>query len=113
VEPLNFQGAARPPHMAAIVPWVRIVYVGSSGAEVEAWVIEGPGLPDLATVDAVARWHLSARRCGGSILLRDVSPDLSALLDFVGLLGEVGGEPEGRKQVLGVEEDMEPGDPIA
>jgi hypothetical protein len=102
---------SRPTDMAAGMPWVRVVFVGSSGGEVAAWVIEGPGLPDLDTVNAVARWHLVARRAGGGIVLREVSADLAALLDFVGLLGEVTGEPEGGKEVLHIEERVEPGDP--
>ena len=85
--------------------------VGSSGGEVAAWVLEGSGHPDLDTVNAVARWQLVARRSGGSIRLRDVSAELAELLDFVGLLGEVCGEPEGRKQMPDVEERVEPGDP--
>ena len=97
--------------MTGATPWVRIVLVGSSGGEVAAWVIEGPGHPDLDTVNAVARWQLVARRSGGCIRLRDVSAELAELLDFVGLLGEVCGEPEGRKEMLHVEEGMEPGDP--
>ena len=98
--------------MAQLVPWVRIVFVDSSGGELAAWVIRGPGRPDLAVVEAVARWKLSARRAGGTIELREVNADLAALLDLVGLLGEMCGEPEGREEMLGVEERMEPDDPV-
>jgi hypothetical protein len=95
-----------------VVVWGRVVLVGSTGTELAEWVVKGVGSPDLAVVEAVARWQLWARRAGGNVVLRDVGADLSALLDLAGLLGEVGGEPEGRKQVLGVEEGMVPGDPI-
>lgn len=111
MEPLNFQGAARPIGMPGNVPWVRIVFIGPAGVEVAEWVIEGPGRPDLDAVDVVARCQLSARRSGGSILLRDLNGDLSGLLELVGLLAEVGGEPESGKQVLSVEERVVPGDP--
>jgi hypothetical protein len=95
-----------------VVVWARIVLVGSTGTELAEWVVEGVGAPDLAVVEAVARWQLWARRAGGAVLLRDVGADLLALLDLAGLLGEMGGEPEGRKQVLGVEEGVVPGDPV-
>jgi hypothetical protein len=41
--------------------------------------------PDAATVDALARLQLTARRVGHEILLRDASTELQELLDFVGL----------------------------
>jgi hypothetical protein len=99
--------------MSAVVPWVRIVFVGSTGSEVADWVIEGPDRPDLAVVEAVARLQLLARRCGGCIELKELNADLAMLLEFVGLAGEVGREPEGGEDVLGVEERMEPGDPVS
>ena len=40
---------------------------------------------DLELVDALARLHLAAVRLGGAIRLRDVCPQLSGLLDLVGL----------------------------
>lgn len=47
--------------------------------------------PDLALVEAVARLGLVARRAGGAeIRLRNVPPELTALLDLVGLAGVVG-----------------------
>jgi hypothetical protein len=46
------------------------------------------GQPDLELVDELARLQLAARRVGYSIQLRNVCPELAALLDLVGL-GEV------------------------
>jgi ABC-type transporter Mla MlaB component len=44
-------------------------------------------VPDatVATVDALARLQLAAKRAGGRIRLRHASPQLRALLDLVGL----------------------------
>lgn len=75
------------------------------------WEVAGPGRPDLSVVADLARWHLCARRAGGSIHLRAPSPELASLLDLVGLLRKMTGQPEGRKQLFDVEEGMQSGDP--
>lgn len=41
--------------------------------------------PDCVAVDALARLQLTAGRLGRRVALRDVSPELRALLCFVGL----------------------------
>ena len=52
--------------------------------EVVVW--DAAPLPaDIATVDALARLTLLARRNGGVIQLRRVSPELRELIDLVGL----------------------------
>jgi hypothetical protein len=66
---------------------------------------------DLAVVDALAQLQVAARRAGWSLRLRDPSPALRELLDLAGLGAKLGGEPE-RGEVVGVEEVVEPGDPI-
>jgi ABC-type transporter Mla MlaB component len=43
--------------------------------------------PDAATVDALARLQLGARRLGRTIRLRNASRELQELLAFVGLSG--------------------------
>ncbi len=98
--------------MAGISAWGRVVLLGPSGVEAAVWVVVGAGRPDLSAVDALAAWQLCARRLGGSIRVHDVSEDLAELLDLVGLGREVGWESEGREEV-GVEEGVEPGDPVA
>ncbi len=45
---------------------------------------------------------------GGSITLRQASKDLADLLDLVGLLREVGGQPEGGEESFGIEEGVDP-----
>ena len=78
---------------------------------------------DMATVDALARLALRARRMGCAVTLRDPSTEL---LELVGLAGlgevlpcapvsglEVVGQPEEREVALGVEEEGDSGDPVA
>lgn len=91
--------------------WGHVTFVGSSGVVVMTRVVKGHGRPDLTVVDAVARWQLRARRRGGHIVVWGLSDDLAALLDLVGLLGEVGGEPEPGEEAVGVEEVVHFRDP--
>jgi anti-anti-sigma regulatory factor len=69
---------------------------------------------NATTVEALARAQLAARRHGGRLLLRNVSPELRELIVFAGLEGvlllEAGREPEEREQTPGVEEGVEPDD---
>ncbi|MEV7029164.1 STAS domain-containing protein [Streptomyces sp. NPDC093272] len=73
--------------------------------------VAGIGPPGLAAVDLLARLELTARRAGGRIRLRDPDPALRSLLRFVGLGIQVEGEAEEREPALGVEEEVEPGQP--
>jgi hypothetical protein len=70
---------------------------------------------DAATVDALARLQLSARRRGLDVSLREASGDLEALLGLCGLSDvlrvEAGRQPEEREQRGGVEEEGELDDP--
>ena len=76
---------------------------------------------DMATVDALARLALRARRMGCAVTLRDPSTEL---LELVGLAGlgevlpcapvsglEVIGQAEEREEPPGVEEERDAGDP--
>lgn len=73
---------------------------------------------DVATVGALARLQLTARRFGGQIRLRHACDELRDLLALLGLADTVplsGGpetwrETEEGKQVLGVEKRVDPGD---
>ena len=49
---------------------------------------------DLATVDAVARLALVARRAGVAFTLDDPGTDLSSLLGLVGLRAVLAGQPD-------------------
>jgi hypothetical protein len=71
--------------------------------------------PDAQAVEAIARRRLDARREGRCLQVRGVSSELAELLAFCGLsfvLGvEMGGQPEERKERLGVEEERHLDDP--
>jgi anti-anti-sigma regulatory factor len=71
--------------------------------------------PDAATVDALARFQLVARRAGRQVRLAHVSPELRGLLAFMGLERVLPVEPErqaeAREHRLGVEEERELDDP--
>jgi hypothetical protein len=75
--------------------------------------------PDLTVVDALARLALTARRHGRSLVIRRACAELRDLLALAGLpavagLGlEAGWQPEQREPPRGVEEERDPGDPIA
>ncbi|MER6675746.1 STAS domain-containing protein [Streptomyces sp. NPDC000983] len=84
----------------------------ATGAGVVVCDVAGLGPPGLAGVDLLARLQLAARRSGGRIRLRDPDPALPGLLDLVGLRFEVEGQPEQREPALGVQEAVEPGDPV-
>ncbi|MFI8229581.1 STAS domain-containing protein [Streptomyces sp. NPDC085900] len=83
----------------------------STGAGVVVIDVAGIGPPGLGAVDLLARLQLAARRAGGRIRLRDPAPSLHALLGLVGLRFEVEGQVEKREPPLGVEEEVEPGEP--
>jgi hypothetical protein len=72
--------------------------------------------PDLALVDALARMQLNARRRGCSVCVRDATEELRLLVELVGLADvlwlEARRKPEGLEQP-GVQEVVEPGDPLA
>ena len=72
---------------------------------------------DAATIDLLARLHLSARRLGIDVRLLDASPELRELVAFAGLNGvlrlEPGREAEEREEPLGIEEEGQLDDPAA
>jgi len=74
--------------------WCSATVTGHDGATVARYVFEGPGLPDLAALDQVARVFLFSARLGGTVALVDVSPAMEDLLALVGLSVEMRGETE-------------------
>jgi anti-anti-sigma regulatory factor len=74
------------------------------------------GTVSLATVEALARLQLAARRRGYELRLRGLSRELRALIELVGLTEVLGVEarrqPEEREQRLRLEEEGELGDAI-
>jgi STAS domain len=75
------------------------------------------GSPSMTTIEALARVELTARRLGGDIRLSGASVELLELLALCGLPIELAleaeGQPEQREEALRVEEERDPGDPIA
>jgi anti-anti-sigma regulatory factor len=69
-----------------------------------------------ATVDALARLALAARRRGCQLRLRGLPRELRELIELAGLTAVLGLEPrreaEEREERLGVEEEGELGDPV-
>jgi hypothetical protein len=88
------------------------VFTGAGGPTVAVCLTLEEGAPDIAAVDALARLLLAARRLRGTLQMGEMCPELAELLDLVGLRGEFEREAEQGKVVLGVEEGMDPGDPI-
>ena len=81
--------------MAASEPWCFVRFTDGDGSVVGGCVIDGPGDPDLAAVEVIARLALVARRQGFAVLLSGVRADLRRLLDLSGLPVEMEGQPEG------------------
>ena len=81
--------------------------------------VAGVALPDVCTLDLIARLALTARRMGREMQLRHASASLEDLLRFVGLADvaelrvEAEGKAEEREEVLRVQEERDAVDPIA
>lgn len=81
------------------------------------------GQPDLASLNALCWLQASADRLGASVQLRHASPALRDLLAVSGLsdalpcehdlVVESGRQAKEREEAGGVEEEDDPGDPIA
>jgi hypothetical protein len=97
--------------VAGKVRWARMVVVGSDGTH-RVVLLTGERAPDLAAVAVLARFQLMARRAGGRMWLEDVSSALAELLDLAGLRREVGGQPEGREDAPGVQEEVKARDAV-
>jgi hypothetical protein len=79
--------------------------------------------PDLAAVEVLARLQLEARRAGYRVQLRGASRELRELLELSGLQKilpcgapsrlEPGRQVEQREQPLGLQEERDPGQPVA
>jgi hypothetical protein len=80
--------------MCPVKPWCRVTVVGPDGMPLATLVLEGPGEPDVGTVDDVARLSLAASRLGGRAIVTDVLPALRALLELAGLGAELEGQAE-------------------
>ncbi len=72
-------------------------------------VLEGPGAPDLAAVDDLARWQLLGHRLGGRVVVDQVAPQMTQLLELAGLGVEVQWQAEGWEQPIVVQQVEEEG----
>ena len=63
---------------------------GTNGADIVVCDVAALTDPDCVAVDALARVQLTVRRLGCRLRLRGVSPELRALLCFVGLGDDLG-----------------------
>ena len=75
-----------------MVRWARLVVAEADGTH-RVVPLTGDGPPDLAVVEALARYQLMTRRAGGRMWLEELSPDLAELLDLTGLREEMTGQP--------------------
>src|SRR5262249_46323306 len=70
---------------------------------------------DFATVDALARASLNARRLGARLRVVNATPELEAVIGFAGreevLLGRRQRQAEEREEAFGVQERREADDP--
>ncbi len=109
-------------HIRGLSAFVRLLLEGCDSDHI---VCDVGGLvePDAATVDALARFQLAARRLGRRVRLRHPSSELQELLALMGLSEVIplcGGltleskrQAEQREKSFGVQEEGEPGDPTA
>jgi ABC-type transporter Mla MlaB component len=108
---LVLAGPVAPDEAAKLGDDVRAL-LETSEARVVVCDVGALGPVHIGTVDVLARLQLAARRAGGRIRLRDPAPALRALLDLVGLPFELEGQAEQREPARGVEEAVEPRDPV-
>lgn len=116
-------GPIRPGDAPQLCDRVRAAH--GAGVATVVCDVSGVTTADLATVDALARMQLAARRAGGRIRLRDPAPRLALLLRLTGLDTAVDTEPpvapsgveplghaEQREPALAeIQEAVETGDP--
>jgi ABC-type transporter Mla MlaB component len=112
---LALSGRVGPDEAAGLCDRVRAVAIDQRSGPIRCGC-DGIAEPDVGTIDALARMALTARRCGSRLELRGTRPDLRELLALVGLEGlavEVVGQAEEREEARRVEEEGNPGDPVA
>ncbi|MFI7010122.1 STAS domain-containing protein [Streptomyces sp. NPDC050145] len=88
-------GPIRPGDAPLLCDQVRAALGGAPpGADARTVVCDVSAVTstDLATLDALARMQLAARRAGGRIRLRDPSPRLTLMLGLTGLDGVLSAE---------------------
>lgn len=71
--------------MAGLRKWCRVTVAGPDGDAMACYVLQGPGDPCLQTVGTLCRMTLVARRCGGDVVLDQLSPRLRDLIELTGV----------------------------
>lgn len=92
--------------------WCRIRAIDAGGDTLATWFVVATWPPDLGHVDLVARLRLAAGRASTRRVRVEPSPGLAELLELAGL-GQVGGQPEDREDLGGVQKGVVSGDPPA
>ena len=115
-------GAIDGADVSALCDRVRAELVGGH-PEVVVFDVAALTDPNLGTIDALARARLIAHRDGCELRLADASAELMELLELAGLAETVPceegsaldaeGQPEGREEARGVQEERDPADPAA
>lgn len=117
---LRVRGRIDPGDIAGLV--ARLTHVLEAGEGPVVCDVAAVRDPDLAAMDAFARLQHTAMVRGRTICLRDAPADLIELLGLCGLREvlpaegsglEAVGQPEEGKQRGGVEERVDPADPVA
>jgi anti-anti-sigma regulatory factor len=112
----------QPSDIGKLCEALRLLLEGSS-CEVVICDVGAVPAPDAATIDALARLQLTARRLGGRVLLLRPGEDVLRLLDLMGLTEvvplcldlpvEPGRQSEHRKEPPRLEKEGDAGDPTA
>jgi ABC-type transporter Mla MlaB component len=114
---LVLSGSISRADVAALCERARVL-LGRSRAQLVIFDVADLVEPDAATIDALARLQLTARRLGCRVLVRDPCGEIQELLAFVGLADilplvlrvETSRQIEEREQSRGVEKEADPGD---
>lgn len=119
---LVLSGAITPEDVPGLCERARCLLEGSPGATIVCNVDDVVD-PDAATVNALSRLQLTARRLGREIRALRAPRDLLGLIDFMGLAEvvpagvasavEARRQAEQREHPGGVQKERDPGDPIA
>ena len=81
---LVLRGPLGPQEVLPLCDHVHLI-LGDESSRVVMCDVGGVAAPDAATVEALARLQLAARRAGGEIRLLHATTDLIALIEFMGL----------------------------
>lgn len=116
---LVVSGPIAPDHVPRLCERVRTLLQGGD-ADLLVCGVGAVVHPDAVTIDALARMALIVRRLGRRVWLCADCDELRELLALAGLEDvlpcsavELGGEAELREDAVGVEEEGDPGDPVA